>query len=308
MEEEREKMRAAQQVALERAQMAAKRYCCLCHTHLLCCPSWNTSTYNVHRRFGGSGFAPAFKPIGQANAQTGLGEWTTVGSSFTVATPAPAKPMTTGVKRSKESEESQAKIAEKKARLAKFGLKFQSAGTLVTIGEQLGRDSSIYRTPAVIQRLGGSDGNDTREVDSSSSQSSTSSKSKTSKLDKGSKESSSGSEKKLSFGFQKSQSKLKQQPQLSGGKGNHDDVGVAQPKGVYTSTWEKPGGSREKIEPAQKDEEERKGPPPKLMSRQRELTLERAFGAESDDEDDSLATLQQLTVRSQPKFRFNIRK
>ena len=114
---------------------------------------------------------------------------------------------------------------------------------------------------------------------------------------------SSGSEKKLSFGFQKTRSKV----QPSGDRNNLNAAG-SQPVGVYTSTWDKPGSSREKSEASSHDGEERKGPPPKLMSRQRELTLEQAFGAESDDEDDSLATLQQLTVRSQPKFRFKIRK
>ena len=216
-----------------------------------------------------------------------------------------------GIKRSKESEESQAKIAAKKARLAKFGLKFQSAGTLVTIGEQLGRDSSIYRTPAVIQRLqgGSEDKNDAGEkVDSNSSKSSNSERTQTSEKVKTSEGNSTSSEKKLSFGFQKKT--LSKLPQAQSGVKSGVDSGGMLPKGVYTSTWEKPGSSREKSDTSlDKIDEERKGPPPKLMSRQRELTLERAFGAESDDEDDSLATLHQLTVRSQPKkFRFNIRK
>ena len=227
-----------------------------------------------------------------------------------MATPVAADSTKIGFKRSKESEESQAKIAEKKARLAKFGLKFQSAGTLVTIGDQLGRDSSIYRTPAVIRRLEGTDDNGIGEdsrVSNSSQTATNSSKSQRDEPEKGRKEGNSGSEKKLSFGFQKSQSKLKQQ-QLSGARGCPSDTGGAQSKGVYTSMWEKPGSSQEKSDLLQKDKEERKGPPPKLMSRQRELTLEQAFNAESDDEDDSLATLQQLAVRSQPKFRFNIKK
>ncbi len=179
---------------------------------------------------------------------------------------------------------------------------------MVTIGEQLGRDSSIYRTPAVIQRLGGggeernSDGE--KKVESSPSQSSSSERTQTPENVKSSSEGSgASSEKKLSFGFQKKTLSKFQQ----GGKISSMDSGGMLPKGVYTSTWEKLGSSREMSEP--KPEEDRKGPPPKLMSRQRELTLERAFGAESDDEDDSLATLDQLTVRSQPKkFRFNIRK
>lgn len=268
------------------------------------------SNHCLLRRTKGGGFAPAFKPISQQSASsvTGFGEWTTVGTSYSssMATPTLVQPQG-GVKRSKESEESQAKIAAKKARLAKFGLKFQSAGTLVTIGEQLGRDSSIYRTPAVIQRLGGgsveknSDGE--KKMESTPNQSSRSEKTLISESTRNSEGSGTSSEKKLSFGFQKKTLPKFQQ----GGKISGVDSGGMLPKGVYTSTWEKPGTSREKSEP--KPDEERKGPPPKLMSRQRELTLERAFGAESDDEDDSLATLDQLTVRSQPKkFRFNIRK
>lgn len=215
------------------------------------------------------------------------------------------------VKRSKESEESQAKIAAKKARLEKFGLKFQSAGTLVTIGEQLGRDSSIYRTPAVIQRLQGDskDNDDGEKTDSNSSKSSNSERTQTSKKVRSSEGGGSSSDKKLSFGFQKKT--LSKLPQAQSGVKSGVESGGMLPKGVYTSTWEKPGGSSREKSDASSDkiDEERKGPPPKLMSRQRELTLERAFGAESDDEDDSLATLHQLTVRSQPKkFRFNIRK
>lgn len=216
-----------------------------------------------------------------------------------MATPLSVQPQR-GFKRSIESEESQAKIAAKKARLAKFGVKFESAGTLVTIGEQLGRENSVYRTPAVIQRLGGGEDKSSavEKGDPKCSESSNSDKTQTSE------NSSTSCEKKLSFGFQKTALSKLQQASKSGMNG----TGLL-PQGVYTSTWEKPGGSRAKSDPSDKvNEEERKGPPPKLMSRQRELTLERAFGAESDEEDDSLATLQQLTVRSQPKFRFNIRK
>lgn len=264
----------------------------------------------LRRKKGGGGFAPAFKPIGQSSSsiqeQTGFGEWTMVGASYSpVATPTGIQ-LQGGVKRSKESEESQAKIAAKKARLAKFGLKFQSAGTLVTIGEQLGRDSSIYRTPAVIQRLGGG-GNKDKESDGEKvdTKSSISERTQAAENVKCSQSSGSGSEKKLSFGFQKKTLSKFQQ----GAKSDAVDSIKMLPKGVYTSTWEKPGSSREKSEVDDKTDEERKGPPPKLMSRQRELTLERAFGAESDDEDDSIATLHQLTVRAQPKkFRFNIRK
>ena len=227
-----------------------------------------------------------------------------------MATPTSNSLKQTGIKRSKESEESQAKIAEKKARLAKFGLKFQSAGTLVTIGEQLGRESSIYRTPAVIQRLAGNDDKNTEITKLTERESSGIERDQTS--DEQKKKGSGtdlSSDKKLSFGFQKSLSKLKPpQQHLSGAKSSSQGSAGLLPKGQYTSIWNKLGKSQEKSDLSQKDEGERKGPPPKLMSRQRELTLEGAFGEESDDEDDSLATLQQLAVRAQPKFRFNIKK
>lgn len=165
----------------------------------------------------------------------------------------------------------------------------------------------------MIQRLGGGseENSDGQKVDSTPRQSSNSERTQTNEKVKNSEGSGSSSEKKLSFGFQKKTLSKLQQAQSGVKSSGGVDSGGMLPKGVYTSTWEKPGSSREKSEASDSDktDEERKGPPPKLMSRQRELTLERAFGAESDDEDDSLATLHQLTVRSQPKkFRFNIRK
>ena len=49
-----------------------------------------------------------------------------------------------------------------------------------------------------------------------------------------------------------------------------------------------------------------KNPPP-LMSRQRELTMSRAFGDESDEEDEQTG-LAQLPIRKPPRFKFNIGK
>ena len=113
-EEEQEKMLAAQIIAVERARMSAKR------TH--------------------GGFAPAFKPIGDPGDQS--------------RTPVPeAGPSlgvkSQGVKRASDSESS-LKVAEKKARIAKFGLKFQSAGTLVTVADgpqKMITQPSIYAPP-----------------------------------------------------------------------------------------------------------------------------------------------------------------
>ena len=69
----------------------------------------------------------------------------------------------------------------------------------------------------------------------------------------------------------------------------------------YTSVWNTPGDG--KMEPHL--EPVMKGPPPKLMSRQRELNMEKAFGGDSSDEDE-------LTIvpikRGPTKFKFNLPK
>ena len=183
------------------------------------------------------------------------------------------------VKRSAESEESHAKIAAKKAKLAKFGLKFQSAGTLTSITDQLGSDKSTYRPPAIVQRLTG--GDQKRDNDQASVIQSVALTS----------DPSGSGDKKLSFGFSKSKS--------TGLK----PVAFQSKELSYTSVWDldKPGDQI----PDTHLEDRLKGPPP-LMSRQRELNMEKAFGDDSSDEEDIGGKV--LVKRAPAKFKFNIRK
>ncbi|XP_064397763.1 G patch domain-containing protein 8-like isoform X2 [Halichondria panicea] len=225
-EGEREKTRAAHQVAMERARMIA-------------------------RRKAKGGFTPAFTPVGQETTNQN-GPPTTRGRA------------TTSRVSRREAEESQAKIAAKKAKLNMFGLKFRSAGTLTSITDQLGTTVSTYKPPAIIQRLTGGTKEENDDSDST---------------------------KKISFGIQPTISKKTltfTPPQSSQEK-------------QYTSVWNTPGDGKKEpnLEPVTK------GPPPKLMSRQRELNMEKAFGGDSSDEDE-------LTIvpikRGPTKFKFNFTK
>ena len=105
-------MLAAQIIAVERARMSARRT--------------------------QGGFAPAFRPIGDPTGQSK--------TAAPEARPSSA-PKSQGEKRRSESS---LKVAEKKARIAKFGLKFQSAGTLVTVSDgpqQMVTQPSSYAPP-----------------------------------------------------------------------------------------------------------------------------------------------------------------
>lgn len=160
----------------------------------------------------------------------------------------------------KEAEESQAKIAAKKAKLGKFGLKFQSAGTLTSIIDQLGTTTTIYKPPAIIQRL--MEGTKESNKDTSDT-------------------------KKISFGIQ----------QFTATK----SLSTSTQDKQYTSVWTMPGDGKE--DPCSKPVT--KGPPPKLMSRQRELNMEKAFGGDSSDEDE----LTLVPIKRGPaKFKFKLSK
>ena len=199
------------------------------------------------------GFTPAFTPIGQASESTNQN-----GSSSTTIT-------TTNPDAKRVAEESQAKIAAKKAKLSKFGLKFQSAGTLTSITEQLGSDTSTYKPPLIIQRLTG----DTK--------------------DKEDKASTSSDDRRIAFGLQP----VKTKPLAPVAFQSSEEQS-------YTSVWKIPGSeSKEpRLEPITK------GPPP-LMSRQRELNMEKAFGEDSSDEEE----LKLVPIkRGLAKFKFNLRK
>lgn len=234
------------------------------HNHLCCNFSMVISIlFNDMYRKTKGGFTPAFAPIGQRLTNQ---------NSATMSHDDTPK-----VKRSAASEESHAKITAKKAKLAKFGLKFQSAGTLTSITDQLGSDTSTYRPPAVVQRLTG--GN--KEQDSG--QTFRSSAAPTS-------EHSVSGDKKLSFELKTKSTSLK-------------PVAFQSKDISYTSVWDrsKPGAQI----PDNHLQDRLKGPPP-LMSRQRELNMEKAFGDDSSDEEDIGGKL--LVKRGPAKFKFNIRK
>lgn len=78
---------------------------------------------------------PGFKPIGGGVSES-------IGHAFSTS-------VITGIKRSATTAgsggSSTDKLTEKKSKLAKFGLKFQSAGTLMSIGEQIGKDTPIQK-------------------------------------------------------------------------------------------------------------------------------------------------------------------
>lgn len=143
----------------------------------------------------------------------------------------------------KRDEVSVAKVAEKKARIAKFGLQFKSAGTLTTV------DGSQRMTPGDGRLF-------------SYKQPGTSSQPPKPACPDPTAEDS----KKFSF-----------------------ELGKKPPSSSSSSL---PSASRL---------------PPKLMSRQRELTMSRAFSAESDSEEDDIGkNLTQLQRRG-PKFKFKIK-
>lgn len=243
------------------------------------------------------GFAPAFKPIGQSSQTASSTSASTTTSDSTKA----------GVKRSQESVESQAKIAQKKAKIAKFGLKFQSAGTLVTIGEQLGRQSAIRQPPPATKEK--VESGEQKHISGHSSNSRSDRKDGTrvdsarptpqqaiSLIPAQFSSNSASSEKKLSFGFNKKSSSFVSSKTV-------DDKRVTK-EGSYTSTWKTTSSTFEAAKQIQSGTGG-KGPPPKLMSRQRELHLQGAFDSDSDEEDNSLT---KLPVKAAPKFRFNLRK
>ncbi len=208
--------------------------------------------YTVHSyltffRKARGGFAPAFTPIIQDSTNHNSSQAT-------------VKPAATSVVSKKEAEESQAKIAAKKAKLSKFGLKFQSAGTLTSIVDELGTTVTTYKPPGVIQRL-----------------------------TEGTKESNEDTinTKKISFGINLSTTAK------TFSTNTQDEQ--------YTSVWTMPGDG--KADPSLKPIT--KGPPPKLMSRQRELNMEKAFGEDSSDEDE----LTLVPIKRGPvKFKFKLSK
>ena len=227
-------MLAAQIIAVERARMSARRT--------------------------QGGFAPAFRPIGDSTGQskTAVPE-ARLSSSL----------KSQGVKRASDSESS-LKVAEKKARIAKFGLKFQSAGTLITVPDgprQMVTRPSSYappplpgesppRSPAAApppsppkavrgwEKHPGEERLETQGEERTKPQGS-----------------SGGSSGKLSFGFSKKQPKPPPP-----------------------------------------------GPPPLMSKSKHRLALARAFGEDSDEEGEGGGALAKLPIIRPPRFKFNINK
>ena len=195
----------------------------------------------------------------------------------------PSTAQSSGVKRSQESEESNAKIAEKKAKIAKFGLKFQSAGTLVTVNDEKKRMSLSSKGLSSSSSLTGDVQSVTRfeMLPHSASQVAEEIEKKSHAVSTGGRGSSGrGSHEKSEPGFS-------EQGTQDGGSDQKFSFGFH--KKQPTSLHGKAAG---------------KNPPP-LMSRQRELTMSRAFG---DDEEDEETGLAQLPIRRPPRFKFNIGK
>ena len=203
------------------------------------------------------GFSPAFKPIGQTS--------TNHSTAFPSATPI----LTTQVAGVKRSHKDSPKVAEKKARIAKYGLKFRSAGTLVSVtdGKQEmtsgGTKTSLYRPPGLLEDEESLPHRHKPTLGVSSWQQRYS-QPEEDRLQES--ETSGGG--KLSFGFSKKKGGLlPQQP--------------AAPKASSSGL----------------------APPPKVRNWNSQLA--HAFADASDEEEDMLA---QLPVRRLPKFRFNINK
>lgn len=167
-------------------------------------------------------------------------------------------------------------MVEKKARLAKYGLKFQSAGNLVTVGDSVrmekGKKAGQQYEESLGTRRGGheagssSRGLEHRVDDTSVEDEGTDLERR--RKERGGEERGGGergeenkaSDSKFSFGFSKKTKKEGAAP----------------------------------------------GPPP-LMSRRREL-MTKAFGGDSDSEGEEGEELVKMAVRGTPRFMFHIKK
>ena len=151
------------------------------------------------------------------------------------------------------------KVADKKQKLAKFGMKFQSAGTLISIGDNMiERDTPLCKdiTPIVQEWQEEMEG---REVQRES--------------------------RKVKIG------------------GVTIDVGQ---KASYTTMWEKAGEGGKKNNAAPLPSSLDKAPPP-LMSRQRELIMEKAADLDNSDDEDADFTAKAI-VKKPAAFKFKITK
>lgn len=163
-------------------------------------------------------------------------------------------------------------MAGKKARLAKYGLKFQSAGNLVTVGEGMkmekGKKAGQQYEESLGPRRGPEGGSPSQglehRVDGASIE-----ESRREGTDERGGEERDGEE--------------------QGGEDKESDLKFS--FGFSKRT---------------KKEEVAPGPPP-LMSRRREL-MTKAFGGDSDSEGEEGDELVKMAVRGTPRFMFHIRK
>ena len=190
-------------------------------------------------------FSPGFKPIGDpGGGVTSIHDISTSNSSESM-----------NEKRPLENTESQEKIAEKKRKLARYGLKFQSAGTLMSIGELLGKDTPLQQgSPAKISE-------------------------KPNQLD---------SEK------------------ITDRRAQDKAAMIQGIKGSYTTMWDKEGETGKRADISKPLPVSSQKAPPPLMSRQRELIMEKAAGSDSDDEDQTLTA--KTLIKRTPVFKFKIGK
>jgi hypothetical protein len=251
-EEEKQKLKAAYEVAVEKAYMLQRQ----------------------SRRKT----APGFKPIGGGGS-------TTFHRATHEMSSGPAQDSAgSGVKRSSEDGR---KAAEKKSRLSKYGgLNFQSAGNLVTVGDKTrmdedGKKGRGYQDSVTKQE--GPPETQPRPETSTVREGSPATRTQSIRTyDRSSREGSAENEgSKFSFGFSKK--KTQSQPAKS-------DPSEGEPK---KSISEGPKGAAP-------------GPPP-LMSRQREL-MTKAFGGDSDSDEEEGMELTKMAVRGTPRFMFHIRK
>lgn len=205
---------------------------------------------NQFRRRKG-GFAPGFKPVGEVisptsatNSSTGIGEWV-------------------GTKRVAEDSKSQG-TGEKKTKLSRYGLKFQSAGTLISIGDVdgIGKDTPIVKeTMPIVKKA-----TPRKTVQQKSLP------------------------KDDSHGDRRGAASTERQRKM-----------IDEKKASYTTKWEKAGASKPEFLPTPSKDD---SAPPPLMSRQRELTMEKYADHTSDDEEADFTT--KAIIKKAPKFKFKI--
>ena len=247
-----------------------------------------------------SGIAPGFKPVGEVVA--------------------PAVPITSiignagdGAKTSEDDKSH--KVAEKKMKLAKYGLKFQSAGTLVTIGDRIEKDTPIIKgtAPTNSKELTEVKGRgEARGGESEHKGAISKDRGDSRNRGNGGREESSrnrGHESKDRGNRGREEGRGKGGREEKGGAPTRREVDrrklIDQTKASYTTKWEKAGSSKkDQVIPSAPSKDD-KAPPP-LMSRQRELTMEKYANRLDDDEETDFTA--KTIIKKTPTFKFKIAK